>query len=131
MRKKIRSGSVPTREQMLGFVPFLNRRARWVDLDSGGMLVSYKRKGFGPVQWFRWLFALPETVEVSLDAMSGKVVRQMDGSRTLGGIIEYVSSEFSLGREDAEATVLRFLDTLCRHNLVGFQRLTSGGEGSS
>lgn len=95
------------------------------------MLVSYRKKGAGPIRWFRWLFALPETVEVSLDAMSGNVVRQMDGSRTLGGIIDYVSSEFSLGREDAETTVLRFLDTLCRHNLVGFERLTSSRERSS
>lgn len=127
----MRPGSSLTREQMLDFVPFPNRRARWVDLDSGGMLVSYRKKGAGPIRWFRWLFALPETVEVSLDAMSGNVVRQMDGSRTLGGIIDYVSSEFSLGREDAETTVLRFLDTLCRHNLVGFERLTSSRERSS
>ena len=109
------------RREMLGSVPHRNPAVKWNELDSDRILAVYEKAGSRLTRRFRKLFAVPEVSELLLDAIGSKVVRQIDGTRTVGDLIGYVSREFKLSRKEAEVALLKFMDTLARRRLVGFE----------
>jgi len=86
----------------------------------------YEKAGNRAVRLLRKLFAVPEMAELLLDESGTKVARQVDGQRTVAEIIAYVAGEFRLSRKESEVAVLRYMDTLGRRGLVGFEVRVSG-----
>lgn len=110
-----------TRTQMLESTPRLNPEVKWQELDSGVLMAAYERQTglFGGLA--RRLFAVPGTVQVALDQPGSRVVRAMDGTRTVGDLIALVGAEFRLSRKEAEVVLLKYLEMLGRRGLVGFE----------
>jgi len=106
---------------MLESVPRLNPAVRWDDLESGQMMAAYKKAGNGLVRAFRMLFTVPDTAQLLLDEIGAKVVRRIDGVRTVQDLIGYVAQEFKLNRREAEVSLLKYMDLLGRRNLIGFE----------
>jgi hypothetical protein len=110
-----------SRHQMLDSVPHLNPAVRITELDTGRAMVVYEKGGNGAVRLLRILFAVPETSELLLDEAGTKIVRQVDGKATIAELIAYAAGEFRLSRKESEVAVLKYMDTLGRRGLVGFE----------
>ncbi len=110
-----------SRRAMLGSAPRLNPAVQWRELDSGLIMAVYVRGGPKPLQWLRKLFAMPEIGELLLDAVGTRVIRQIDGRRTVADLTAYVAREFKLSRKEAEVALLKYLDMLARRGFVGFE----------
>jgi len=115
-----------SRQDMLESVPHVNPAVRMTELDTGCMMVVYEKAGNRAIRLLRKLFAVPEMSELLLDEAGTKVARQVDGRRTVAEIIAYVAREFRLSRKESEVSVLRYMDTLGRRGLVGFEVRVSG-----
>ena len=120
-------GGKLSRKAMLAATPRLNPRVNWKTLDSGQMLVVYKRAGKRPAKWVRKLFAMSDVAELLLDDIGTKVVGQVDGAHTVGDLIAFVASEFKLSRKESEVALLKYIDMLTRRNLVGLEVARTDG----
>lgn len=89
-------------------------------------MVVYEKAGNRAIRLLRKFFAVPKMSELLLDETGTKVARQVDGRRTVAEIIAYVAREFRLSRKESEVSVLRYMDTLGRRGLVGFEVRVSG-----
>lgn len=105
---------------MLASVPHLNVGVRWTDLDTGELLVTYERAVGGVGRALMGLLAAPRTAQVVLDAMGTRVVKRIDGSRSVADLLEFVTAEFKLSRKEAEVALLKYLELLAKRNFVGF-----------
>jgi hypothetical protein len=62
---------------------------------------------------------LPDHSEVSvLNELGSRVWERIDGSRTVGQIVESVLQEYEVGPETARQDVLEFIDALHDHGMV-------------
>lgn len=113
---------------MLGSVPRINPSVRLTELDTGGIRMVYEKAGGPLIRVLRHLFAIPRTAELLLDGIGSRVVRQMDGARTVQDLIRFVAGEYNLSRKEAEVALLAYLDRLGRRNLVGFEVTANMGE---
>ena len=118
-----------SRRDMLGSAPCLNPAVRITELDTGGIMMVYEKAGGALLQGLRRMLAVPRTAELLLDGIGSRVVRQVDGVRTVQELIQYVAREYSLSRKEAEVSLLTYLDRLGRRNLVGFE-VRTGVDGS-
>lgn len=110
-----------SRRQMLAAIPRKNPAVRWTELDTGLIRVTYAKAGGRLTRLARRVFAIPEMAELALDETGAKVIRQMDGGKSVGELIAYVSAELKLGRKESEVAFLKYLDLLGRRNLVGLE----------
>lgn len=110
-----------SRRQMLACVPRLNPAIRLKDLDTGRVVVVYAKAANPLVRVLRRWFAIPEVAELLLDDIGTKVIRQIDGATTVADLIAYVAAECKLSRKESEVALLKYLDTLGRRNLIGFE----------
>ncbi|HOT52164.1 MAG TPA: PqqD family protein [Candidatus Hydrogenedentes bacterium] len=113
---------------MLASAPCVNPAVRLTELDTGGIRMVYEKAGGLPIRVLRHLFAIPRTAELVLDGIGSRIVRQMDGKRTVQDLIRFVSGEYNLSRKEAEVALLAYLDRLGRRNLVGFTVAANMGE---
>ena len=106
---------------MLLSVPRLNPAVRLKELDTGQLMMVYEKAGNRTVRFLRKVFAIPEVRELLLDVIGAKVVGRIDGKRNVLDIIAYVAGECKISRKEAEVALLKYLNTLGRRNLVGFE----------
>jgi hypothetical protein len=118
-----------SRDQMLDSVPHVNPAVRLTELDTGRTRIAYPKAGNRMVRFIRRLFAIPEVAELLLDEIGTKVIRQVNGTRTVHDLIAGVTAEFKLSRKEAEVALLKYLEMLARRNLVGFQVPSGSGRG--
>ena len=110
-----------SRSDMLASAPHVNPSVRLTELDTGGIRMVYEKAGGSPIRGLRRLFAIPRTAELLLDDIGSRVVRRMDGQRTVQELIRFVAVEYHLSRKEAEVALLAYLERLGRRNLVGFE----------
>ncbi|HOZ45313.1 MAG TPA: PqqD family protein [Candidatus Hydrogenedentes bacterium] len=106
---------------MLESVPQPNPAVRWEDLDTGRILVSYRRSPGRLGAMIYRVFAVAEWSQVLLDDIGSQVVRQMDGRRTVADLIAFVASDLKLSRKEAEVAVLKYLAMLGKRRLIGLE----------
>jgi hypothetical protein len=117
-----------SRRQMLESVPRLNPAVRWEELDTGRILVTFSKDAGGWLRIAMRLFALPEWSQVLLDDVGTRVVRQIDGIRTVNQLIAYLAAELKLSRKEAEVALVKYMEMLGKRNLVGFEVRPAGEE---
>jgi hypothetical protein len=117
-----------SRRQMLESVPRLNPAVRWEELDTGRILVTFRKDAGVWLRIAMRLFALPEWSQVLLDEVGTRVVRQIDGVRTVNQLIAYLAGELKLSRKEAEVALVKYLEMLGKRNLVGFEVRPAGEE---
>jgi hypothetical protein len=110
-----------SRRDMLASAPCINPAVRVMELDTGGIMMVYEKAGGALVRGLRRMFAVPRTAELLLDDIGSRVVRHVDGARTVQELIQYVAREYNLSRKEAEVALLTYLDRLGRRNLIGFE----------
>jgi len=113
---------------MLGSVPRLNPEVRWEELEDGAMMAVYRKHVRGPRLWLMKLLHIPETTQLVLDDAGTRVVRAIDGARTVNDLIAHVASEFRLSRKESEVSLLRYMEMLGKRGLVGFAVGQGAGE---
>lgn len=107
-----------SRRQLLSAVPHRNPDVEWQELDSGGLMVVYKKTRSGPKRWLRMLFALPEIGQLALDETGRKVVGKIDGKTTVNDLIAYVAEDLKLSRKESEVSLLKYLELLGGRGLI-------------
>jgi len=105
---------------MLESVPRLNAGVHWEELDTGELLVTYERDARGLKRVLARLLVAPRTAQVVLDKIGSRVVKQIDGAKTVADLVGFVSEEFKLSRKEAEVALLKYLALLGKRNFVGF-----------
>jgi Coenzyme PQQ synthesis protein D (PqqD) len=105
---------------MLDSIPCLNPEVQWEELDSGVLMAVYKRDARGLKKLLVKLFHVPENAQVMLDETGTRVVRAVDGVRSVRALIAYVADEFKLSRKEAEVALLKYMEMLGQRRLVGF-----------
>ena len=110
-----------SRRQMLESTPRLNPAVRWKELESGKMLAAYERHAHGPMRLLMRLAPTAAWSELMLDEVGSAVVRRIDGRHTVADLIAFVAAEHKLNRKEAEVALLKYMETLGRRNLVGFE----------
>ncbi len=106
---------------MMSCVPRWNPALQLKELDTGEIVVVYERSGNWPLRLLYRLFAVPSLVELMLDPVGSKVVRHMDGVRTVADLMAFVAREFKLSRKEAEVAILKYVDMLARRGLIGLE----------
>ena len=106
---------------MLLSVPRLNPAVRLTELDTGQLMMIYEKAGNRAVRFLRKVFAIAEVRELLLDDIGAKVVGRINAQRNVSDLIAYVASECKISRKEAEMALLKYLNTLGRRNLVGFE----------
>lgn len=106
---------------MLESVPQLNPAVRWEQLDTGEILVAYRKDARGFVKLLMRLFAVSGWSQLMLDDIGTEVIRQIDGSKTVRDLIGFVAGEFKLNRKEAEVALVKYLELLGKRNLIGFE----------
>lgn len=109
-----------TRLQMLESVPRRNPEVRFEELDSGRMIAVYRQDARGLKRLLIRFLHMPEVGQVVLDETGAKVVRQIDGTRSVRELIAYLAQELKLSRKESEISLLKYLETLGQRRLIGF-----------
>jgi hypothetical protein len=102
-------------------VPHLNPAVEWRELDSGLILAVYRRGGPFWHRWLRRIFLQPETGELLLDEPGSRVIRAINGERTLEELVAWCAKEFRLSRKEAEVATHKYINLLAARRLAGFE----------
>lgn len=106
---------------MLASVPRLNPAVRWDDLDTGQLLAVYRKNAGTVARLVMKVLNAPAWSQIALDDVGTKVVREIDGLKTVRDLIGFVAAEFKLSRKEAEVALLKYMEMLGKRNLVGFE----------
>lgn len=110
-----------SRGAMLASVPRLNPAVRWQELDTGEIMVIYKKRSTRLGLFLMKLLCMPELSQLIVDDIGARVIRVIDGKRSVAELIAYVSQEFKMSRKEAEVSLVKYLELLGRRDLVGFE----------
>jgi len=123
---KKESGGSLSREDALGCRPIKNPEVIETRLDSGVVLLRY------PMRIRPWIKALacrlgagdpaPALRKLQLDILGTEVWNLMDGSRTVGDVIQVFARQYHLPYREAEMSVTLFIRHLGRRGLIGLAR---------
>ena len=117
-----------SREAMLASVPRLNPAVRWQELDSGEIMAIYTKHSTPLGALMMKLLCMPELSQLIIDDIGARVVRAIDGQRTVAELIAFVSLEFKMSRKESEISLVKYLELLGRRHLVGFEiKYEAGG----
>lgn len=103
-------------EELLRMIPVKNPRAEAILGPSGDVTVKLKMPP--PRGILQRLLPLPEYRTFILDRVGGFVWEAMDGKRNVGEIAHMLVSNFKMSREEAEVSLLRYLQMLSTRGLV-------------
>jgi coenzyme PQQ biosynthesis protein PqqD len=65
----------------------------------------------------QWVLLAPERV-LKLDGIAAEIVKLVDGSRTIGAIVDDLSSRFETGRDQISQDVCAFLGQLATKRML-------------
>ncbi|MEM0445223.1 MAG: PqqD family protein [Nitrososphaerota archaeon] len=114
-------------EELLRMVPVKNPRAESTLTSSGEITVKLRIPQ--PKSMLARLLPVPEYRTFVLDKIGGFVWEAMDGERNVSAIAQILVSNFKMTREEAEISLLRYLQILASRGLVYFSaEKEQGGE---
>lgn len=84
------------------------------------MLAVYRRRAGRLTRLVRIALALSDTRQVFLDETGARVVRCIDGRRTVADLASSLAADLNISRSESEAALIRYLGMLGRRELVAF-----------
>ena len=132
MLRQIRGRNKPqlTKEDLLASRPVLNQAVKWYLNDEQVIQIEIPRRDVWWVKALAKLFYTPEKRTIALDEVGTKVWQMAERRMTVRAMIGQLAKEYRLNRREAEASLIAYLRTLAKKNLIGFEvprsRLTRG-----
>ncbi len=115
MRKKI------SRDDLLESKPVLNPDTHVEELDSGGVVISYRERRSLWGRLLAFIVPKPTIRQVVLDNTGGFVVRAIRKNVTIREILSLLANERNIEAKDAEIALLRFLSMLGQRGIIVLQ----------
>ncbi|MCS7145467.1 MAG: PqqD family protein [Nitrososphaerota archaeon] len=115
-RRRVPRGPAISLEEALRMIPLKNPSAETMQDSSGELTVKLKMPQ--PRGVLQRLLPLPEFRTYVLDRVGGFVWEKIDGERSVGDIADLLVKSFKMTREEAEISLLRYLQMLASRGLV-------------
>ncbi len=109
-----------TRHAALQARPIRNPKLNWRLDDKGEVAITLPRREGRLWGLVSWIFAVPESRDVTLDEIGTHVWRLCDGEHTVEDLIQELKDEHQLSRREVEVSLTTYLRTLGKRGMVGF-----------
>ena len=109
-----------SREAMFNSKPTRNSQLEWKTNKDDEVTITLKRADTTKVKILSKIFWVPEKRTLVLDEIGSQVWEMCDGRTTVGAMIKRLCETHKLNAKEAEISLLSYLRTLGRKNLLGF-----------
>jgi hypothetical protein len=122
------------RKDALAIVPVRHPLIKWERVDNEVVLSipmredKFARMIKSLMKVTRMARELPDYKQLALDEVGSRVWELCDGDSTIDDVVIGVTLQYKLTRREAEASVIMFLQTLAKKNLIGL--MSAGGKKS-
>jgi hypothetical protein len=109
-----------TRDQALDAVPVRNPALVWRETDTGDIVITVPRREGRTWGLLAWVFAVPQTRDLTLDEIGSHVWNLCDGERSVRDLVASLVAEYRLTRREVEASLTQYLRDLGKRGMIGF-----------
>ena len=109
-----------SREAMFNSKPTRNDRLDWKTNKDDEVAITLKRADTTKVKILSKIFWVPERRTLVLDEIGSQVWKMCDGRTSVASMIKQLCETHKLNAKEAEISLLTYLRTLGRKNLLGF-----------
>ena len=117
--------------------PVRNQLITWERNEQGEVVITIPRQAGWKVRLLTLLFHIPKKKVISLDEIGSEVWVMCDGKNSVERILRSFGQRHKLNPKEAEVSLLSYLRTLGRKQVIGFavdtdglSRKTGEGKGS-
>lgn len=110
-----------TKDDLLASRAILNQSVTWRVSDEEVVQIDIPRRDVWWVKLLSKVFYTPETRSIALDEVGTKVWQMISEGATVNAMIGRLAKDYKLNRREAEASLIVYLRTLAKKNLVGFE----------
>lgn len=107
-----------TKKEALNALPIRNPYIEWQKTEDGEVIIKVPRRKDWVGKLLAFIFAPPETRQISLDKIGALVWDLSDGQHSFEEIVRAVSKNYKLTRREAEIGVAAFLKELGKRKLI-------------
>lgn len=107
-----------SKKEALNTLPIRNPYVEWEKTEDGEVLIKVPRRKDWLGKLLAFIFAPPETRQVSLDKIGSLVWDLSDGQHSFEDIVRAVSKNYKVTRREAEIGVAAFLRELGKRKLI-------------
>jgi len=108
------------REAMFKSKPVRNDQLKWESTDTGETAITVTRGDSWKVRVLSKIFWIPKQRTLVLDEIGTQVWDMCNGRTTVEAMIRRLSEVHKLNAKEAEVSLLAYLKSLGKKNLVGF-----------
>lgn len=109
-----------SREAMFNSKPTRNDRLEWKTNKDDEVTITLKRADTTKVKILSKIFWVPEKRTLVLDEIGSQVWKMCNGRTSVASMIKQLCETHKLNAKEAEISLLTYLRTLGRKNLLGF-----------
>lgn len=109
-----------SREAMFNSKPTRNDQLEWKTNNDDEVTITLKRADTTKVKVLSKIFWVPEKRTLVLDEIGSQVWKMCDGRTSVASMIKQLCDVHKLNAKEAEISLLTYLRTLGRKNLLGF-----------
>ena len=109
-----------SREAMFNSKPTRNDRLEWKTNKDDEVTITLKRADTTKVKILSKIFWVPEKRTLVLDEIGSQVGKMCNGRTSVASMIKQLCETHKLNAKEAEISLLTYLRTLGRKNLLGF-----------
>lgn len=109
-----------SREAMFNSKPTRNDRLEWKTNKDDEVTITLKRADTTKVKILSKIFWVPEKRTLVLDEIGSQVWKMCNGRMSVASMIKQLCETHKLNAKEAEISLLTYLRTLGRKNLLGF-----------
>ncbi len=118
---KSRSKPRLTKDDLLASRAVLNQAVSW-ELNGEQMIqIEIPRRDEWWVKALSRVFYTPDKRTIALDEVGTSVWQMIEEGTTVQTMIGRLAEEYKLNRREAEASLIAYLRTLAKKNLIGFE----------
>jgi hypothetical protein len=110
-----------TKDDLLASRVVLNQAVTWSMTDEHVIKIDIPRREDWWVKLLSKLFYTPENRTIALDEVGTFVWQSIEEGRTVESMIGHLAKQYKLNRREAEASLIAYLQTLGKKNLIGFE----------
>lgn len=117
-----RKGGRPTltREQSMAARPVRNPSLEWSLNDDDEATINIPRRKDTQGRFLAWMFFIPESRPLSLDAVGTFVWENCNGENSVSDLIDLMAKEYNVARKEVEVSLIEYLKRLGQRGMVGF-----------